>query len=85
MAPVKIISTWKCYNMNVNKFENLIQKFFKDACLNIDINDKNGNKHSPREWFILPFEIIEDAIDLIINGEILKYKFNINEQTIERK
>ena len=27
MAPVKLVSSWMCYNMNTMKFEQLIQRF----------------------------------------------------------
>lgn len=85
MAPVLIKSAWKCYNMNPQKLEQLLHNFFGKACLNIDIFDKNGIRHSPREWFIVPFDIINQAIQLIINGNIVNYKYdNINQIIIKR-
>lgn len=59
MAPVKIISTFECYNLNPQKLEQLLHNFFGESCLNIDIYDKHGKRHTPREWFIAPFEVIE--------------------------
>ena len=32
--------------------------------------DEKGKRHTPREWFIAPMEVIEQAIELIINGKI---------------
>ncbi len=54
MAPVKIISTFQCFNLNPQKLELLLHNFFGSSCLNIDIFDKNGLRHSPREWFVAP-------------------------------
>lgn len=82
MAPVLIKSAWKCYNMNPQKLEQLLHNFFGKACLNIDIFDKNGIRHSPREWFIVPFDIISQAIQLIINGEIVKYTYDAQNSLI---
>lgn len=82
MAPVLIKSAWKCYNMNPQKLEQLLHSFFGKACLNIDIFDKNGIRHSPREWFIVPFDIISQAIQLIINGEIVKYTYDAQNSLI---
>lgn len=82
MAPVKIITAFKCYNMNVNKLETLLHNFFGQACLDIEITDKNGDKHKPREWFIAPLEIIEEAIKLIINGQVINYKYDSVTQSI---
>jgi hypothetical protein len=83
MADVRIIMVYKCYNMNPQKLEQLLHNFFGKSCLNIDVFDKEGTRHTPREWFIAPLDIIEQAIHLIISGDIMKYHYNsINEQII---
>lgn len=76
MAPVRIITSWKCYNMNPQKLELLLHNFFGKACLNIDIFDENKKRCTPREWFIAPIEVIEQAIELIISGEVVKYRYD---------
>jgi len=76
MAEVRIVMAYKCYNMNPQKLEQLLHNFFGNSCLNIDIFDKNGNRHTPREWFIAPLDIIEQVIQFIISGEIVKYKYD---------
>ena len=85
MAQVKIITTWKCYNMNPQKLEQLLHNFFGSSCLNIDIFDENKRRHTPREWFIAPLEVIEQAIQLIINGEIVKYCYDIDNSIIIKR
>lgn len=85
MAPVKIITSFKCYNMNLSKLESLLHNFFGQSCLDIEITDKNGNTHKPREWFIAPLEIIEEAIKLILNGQIINYKYDNINQSITYK
>lgn len=85
MAEVRIVMTYKCYNMNPQKFEQLIHNFFGKSCLNIDIFDKAGKRHVPREWFIASLEIIDQAIRMILSGEIVKYRYDsTNEQIIKR-
>ncbi|EKT3964668.1 GIY-YIG nuclease family protein [Flavobacterium psychrophilum] len=76
MAQVKIITSWKCYNMNPQKLEQLLHNFFGKSCLNIDIFDEKKRRHTPREWFVAPIEIIEQAIELIISGAVLDYKYD---------
>jgi len=71
MAPVRIKGVWKCYNMNPQKLEQLLHNFFGNSCLEIDVFDEKGKRHTPREWFIAPFEVIEQTIELIINGKIV--------------
>ncbi len=82
MAPVKIMGVWQCFNMNPQKFEQLIHNFFGASCLDIDITDKSGKRHRPQEWFIAPLSVIEQAIELIINGKIVKYKYDRENLTI---
>ncbi|TDE01562.1 GIY-YIG nuclease family protein [Flavobacterium sandaracinum] len=76
MAPVKIITSWKCYNMNPQKLEQLLHNFFGKSCLNIDIFDEKKRRHTPREWFIAPIDVIEQAIELIISGEVVKHRYD---------
>ena len=85
MGPVSLITYFECYNFNSNKLENLLHKFFSESCLDIDIYDNEGIKHKPREWFIAPLHIIEKVIELIINGKIINYKYDIvNKQIIDK-
>lgn len=82
MAQVKIITSWKCYNMNPQKLEQLLHNFFGKSCLNIDIFDEKKRRHTPREWFVAPIEVIEQAIELIISGEVIKYKYDAENMMI---
>ena len=84
MGPVRIMGAWQCYNMNPQKLEQLIQNFFGSSCLEIDVFDEKGKRHSPREWFIVPIDVIEEAIELIINGEIVKYVYDPSSKAIIR-
>lgn len=85
MAPVKVISLFECYNLNPQKFELLLHTFFGKACLNVDVYDKRGKRFSPREWFIAPLHIIEAAANMLINGDIVNYRYNLELQSIEER
>ena len=82
MAPVRIVETFQCYNFNPQKFEQLIHNFFGKTCLNFDIFDKKGNRHTPQEWFIVPLEAIEEAIEFIISGDIIDYRYDADREII---
>ena len=47
--------------------------------------DSKGKRHTPREWFIVPLEAIEQAISLIISGEIIKYTYDKENEIIVKK
>ncbi len=85
MAPVSIVSAYRCFNMNPQKLEQLLHNFFGSACLNIDIYDANGKRFVPREWFVAPFGVIEKSIELILSGEIIQYKFDTETQVISSR
>lgn len=82
MAKVKIIETYKTFNVNAQKFEDIIHKFFKSAQVLIDVIDNNGTRCAPKEWFSVPLGIIQQAIALLVSGEIVNYKYDPITQTI---
>ena len=85
MAAVSVEAIYQCFNMNPQKFENLLHGFFGHACLNIDIFDSKKIRHSPREWFIAPIEIVDQAIALLVNGKIAQYKYDADNQAIVKR
>lgn len=85
MAPVTLVGAYQCFNMNPQKLEQLLHRFFGNSCLNIDIFDQEGNRYTPREWFIAPLEVIEDAIRLILSGEIVNHYYDNRAETIIAK
>lgn len=84
MAPVKIVAEFKTYNMNTQKFEDLLHKFLGGCQISIDVFDNNGSRHTPREWFQVPYEVIEQAVKLIITGEVVNYKYDRETKSIQK-
>lgn len=84
-ADVQKIATYKVYNRNAEKLEALLDIFFANACLDIDLFNEKGQRLSPREWFIVPFEVIEKTIQLILNEQITNYKYDVESENIIRK
>lgn len=76
MADVHIVSSYRCYNVNPHKFEQLLHRFFAGVCLNVDLKDEKGRRITPREWFVAPLPVIEEAIQLILSGEIVNYTYD---------
>ena len=85
LAPVSIVSVYKCFNLNPQKLELLLHSFFGTACLDIDVFDSKGRRYIPREWFVAPLNIISLAIDLVLNEEIVHYRYNPATMEIEQK
>lgn len=85
MAEVMPVTEYQTYNLNPQKLELLIHTFFAESCLNLDAFDSEGKRHTPREWFVVPLHIIEAAVQLLISGEIINYRYNSQRQEIVGK
>ena len=84
-ADVKKIATYKVYNRNADKLEGLLHRFFANVCLDIDLFNEKGQRLNPREWFVVPFEVIEEAIQLILNENIVYYEYDTETKRIKLK
>jgi len=76
MASVSIVATYRCFNMNPQRFERLIHRFFIESCLDIEVTDNQGRGYVPKEWFIASIVVIGNVIELIIKGEIVNYSYD---------
>ena len=76
MADVEIVATYKLSNINRTKLENLIHRIFDPARLDIEIKDRFGNPIIPREWFLVPRFVIDEAVERIKDGTITGYTYD---------
>lgn len=76
MAEVEIIATYALYNVKRVKLENLIHRVFDAARLDIEIKDRFGNPVKPREWFLVPLFVVNEAVERIKDGTIIDYVYD---------
>lgn len=76
LADVEIVATYTLYNINRTKLENLIHRIFDPARLDIEIKDRFGNPVIPREWFLVPRFIIDEAVGHIKDGTITEFTYD---------
>ena len=84
MDKVKIVASWKTYNMNTQKFENLIHQFFSAVQFRIEVKNTEGVKHRPKEWYLAPLGIIETVISRIVDKSIVDYRYNPSLKSLEK-
>lgn len=84
MDKVKLISSWKTYNMNTHKFEKLIHQFFSAVQFRFEVKDEKGNKFRSNEWYLVPLGIIETVISRIVDKSIVDYRYNPSLQSLEK-
>jgi hypothetical protein len=76
LAGVEIIAEYKLFNINRTKLEKLIHRFFADAAYEIEIADRFGKPVRPREWFLVPLHVIDEAVERIKDGTITEYIYD---------
>lgn len=76
MANVEIVATYELYNINRTKLENLVHRIFEPARLGIEIMDRFGRPVVPREWFLVPLFVINEAVERIKDGSISGYRYD---------
>lgn len=84
-ADVTKVESLAIYNRNADKLEQLLHRFFASACLNIDIYNDKGQRATPREWFVVPLEVIREAIELILDEKIINYEYDVENKIIVEK
>lgn len=70
LSKVEVVATYKLHNLNRTKLENIFHRLFADAQLDLTIEDRFGNMVKPREWFLVPLNVINEAVQRIQNGSI---------------
>ena len=83
MADVEIIAEYQVFNINPQKFEYYLHAFFGESCLDLLVEDKDGKNHQPKEWFVAPLQVIQQAVELLVNGQIMSYQYNKFKKEIE--
>ena len=85
LGDVMPVTQFQTFNLNPQKLELLLHTFFAEVCLNLDVFDSDGKRHTPREWFVVPIHLIETAVQLLINGDIINYRYDSQRQEIVAK
>ncbi len=70
LAEVEIVATYKLVDINRVKLENLFHRIFAPAQIGVTIHDRFGNPVQPREWFLVPLAVIDEAVEKIRDGSI---------------
>ncbi len=78
MAPVEIVAEYRTYNLKTAVLEHLLHRVFVDARLNVGQVGKDGKIYEPKEWFIVPLKVVNQAIQMIATGDILDYLYDSN-------
>ncbi|HEL2981859.1 TPA: GIY-YIG nuclease family protein [Stenotrophomonas maltophilia] len=75
-AKVEVVATYKLSNLNRTRLENIFHRIFQSARLDLTIADRFGAPTKPREWFMVPLFVIDEAVRRIQDGSITEYAYD---------
>ncbi len=70
LADVEVVATYRLAGINRARLENIFHRIFAPARLDLTINDRFGNPVQPKEWFLAPLHVIDEAVKRILEGSI---------------
>lgn len=77
LADVDIVATYKLHNLNRTRLENIFHRLFGAAQLDLTIEDRFGNPVKPREWFLVPLHVIDEAVQCFRDGSITGVAYDL--------
>jgi hypothetical protein len=84
-AAVRVLAKIECFNLNPQKFENLIHAFMYQQKLNMTLVSASGKSYRPEEWFAVSVETAVEVCNRIIDGTITKYRMDNTAGVIVKK
>ena len=70
LADVEVVATYQLHNLNRTRMEQIFHRLFAAAQLDLTIEDRFGNPVKPKEWFLVPLQVIDEAVQRIVDGTI---------------
>ncbi|REJ46838.1 MAG: GIY-YIG nuclease family protein [Microcystis flos-aquae DF17] len=76
LADVEVVASYKVYGVRCRELEKLLHKVFAPALLDLTLQDRFGNPVKPREWFLLPLDAVNEAVERIRDGSIVDHRYD---------
>lgn len=76
LAPVEVVAEYKLHNLSRSKMESIFHRLFGAVQLDLTIEDRFGKPVKPREWFVVPLQVIDEAVQRIRDGSITELVYD---------
>ena len=73
---MEVVATYSLHNLNRTRLENIIHRIFSTAQIDVTIEDRFGQPVKPREWFLVPLHVIDEAVQRIRDGSIAQVTYD---------
>ena len=72
----EIVAEYKLHNLSRTKMESIFHRLFGAVQLDLTIEDRFGKPVKPREWFVVPLHVIDEAVERIRDGTITELVYD---------
>lgn len=79
LAGVDIVAEYKLFNINRARLEAVIHRLFGPARLDLALQTGFGKAVQPREWYLVPLAVIDEAIARIQDGTVVNFEYDPSE------
>ncbi len=77
MAGVEVVDSYIITgDYNAQKVEHFIHRIFADVKVDLTIIDSAGREYTPSEWYSVPLVAIEQAVNMLQNGDVVDYVYD---------
>lgn len=76
LAEVEVVASYKLADINRTKLEKIFHRIFASAQLDLTIHDCFGRPVHPKEWFLVPLNVIDEAVSHIRDGSITNMTYD---------
>ena len=84
LAEVEVVATYKLFNINRTRLENIFHRLFGAVRLDLSIADRFGQPVKPREWFLVPLHVIDAAVEKIRDGSITEFVYDPTTASLQK-
>ncbi len=76
LAKVEVVAEYSLHNLSRIKLEDIFHRLFSAVQLDLTILDRFGKPVKPREWFLVPLHVINEAVARIRDGTITQFAYD---------
>ena len=76
LAGVEVVREYNLSGIHPRRLEALFHRLFAAARLELALPDRFGVAVRPREWFLVPLSVIDEVVDRIRDGSIIRYGYD---------
>ena len=70
------------FDIKRSRLENILHRVFARAQVDLTISDRFGHPVKPKEWFLVPLQVINEVVDKIRDQSIIGYEYEYETTSI---